>query len=173
MGAARETHDEGTLLSDPGIFPNADRSELPVNATARHYLTNRPNFLYRTLPFWLASLIDRMLILLLPFLAVLLPLTRMMPPLYKWKIRRRIYKWYKQVREIDIRLGEHSALAEMEGGRDELVKIEKELLAIRVPLSYMDELYNLRLHVGYVRSRIDTWLRGRQAMDAPPSLIAT
>jgi TRAP transporter TAXI family solute receptor len=173
VGAAREAHDEGTLLSDPGTFPNADRSELPVNATARHYLTNRPNFLYRTLPFWLASLIDRMLIMLLPLLAVLLPLTRMMPPLYKWKIRRRIYKWYKQVREIDIRLGEHSALAEMEGGRDELVKIEKELLAIRVPLSYMDEFYNLRLHVGYVRSRIDTWLRGRQAMDAPPNLIAT
>jgi hypothetical protein len=97
----------------------------------------------------------------------------MMPPLYKWKIRRRIYKWYRQVRDIDVRLGEHSALLEMEAGRDELVTIEKELLAVRVPLSYMDEFYNLRLHVGYVRSRIDTWLRGRQAMDAPPNLIAT
>jgi TRAP transporter TAXI family solute receptor len=173
VGAARESQDQGTLLSDPGTFPTAERSELPVNETARHYLVNRPNFLYRTLPFWLASLIDRMLILLLPFLAVLLPLTRMMPPLYKWKIRSRIYKWYKQVREIDGRLGEHSALVEVEGGRDELVKIEKELLAVRVPLSYMDEFYNLRLHVGYVRARLDTWLRGRQAMDAPPNLITS
>jgi TRAP transporter TAXI family solute receptor len=171
VGAARQTNSDGTLLSDPGTFPTADRSELPVNKTARHFLVNSPNFLYRTMPFWLASMIDRLLIMLLPLLAVLLPLTRMMPPLYKWKIRRRIYMWYRRVREIDERLGEKSAPAAIKAGRDDLVAVEKELLSVHVPLSYMEELYNLRLHVGYVRSRLDDRLGGT-AVEGPHSSLA-
>jgi len=68
VGAAQKSHAGVTLLSDAGTFPSADRTELPVNSNARYFLTNKPSALQRTLPFWLASLIDRMLIMLLPFL---------------------------------------------------------------------------------------------------------
>jgi hypothetical protein len=98
------------------------------------------------------------LILVLPLLVVVLPLIRMMPPLYAWRIRSRIYKWYKQVRRVDEALNETSPRAEIEAGRDQLALLEKEVLSVRVPLSYTEELYNLRLHIGYIRSRLENWL---------------
>ena len=137
--AAEHIHSQGTLLSEPGTFPNSDRCELPVNSDAHYFLTTKPGFLQRTFPFWLASLIDRMLILVLPLLALFLPLIRMMPPLYAWRTRSRIYKWYKQVRRFDERLSEHSQRAEIITGRDELASLEKTLLSVKVPLSYTEE----------------------------------
>lgn len=152
--AALQTHGGSTLLSEPGQFPTAERTELPVSSDARFFLTNKPSFLHRTLPFWLASLIDRLLIMLLPFVAVLVPLVRLTPPLYRWSIRKRIFRWYRRVRGIDERLGEHATPDQVESGRRELADLEKEVLSTKVPLSYNQELYNLRLHLGYVRSRL-------------------
>jgi hypothetical protein len=157
--AAEQVHGQVTLLSEAGIFPTADRAELPVNKDARYFLTTRPGFLHRTFPFWLASLIDRILIMVLPLLVVVLPLIRMMPPLYAWRIRSRIYKSYKQVRQVDEGLNENSPRADVEAGRDQLAALEKALLSLRVPVSYTEQLYNLRLHNEFIRARLENWLR--------------
>ena len=167
VGAAQHVHGGGTLLSEPGTFPSMDRAELPLSKDAHYFLTNKPSVLHRTLPFWLASLIDRLLILLLPFVVVLVPLIRMMPPLYRWRIRSRIYRWYKRVRRIDEALNEHSRPAEIEGRRQELAALESEVQYIKVPLSYTEELFNLRVHVGYVRNRIEGLLKAATAAEAP------
>jgi TRAP transporter TAXI family solute receptor len=159
VGAAQKYNSGLTLLSEPGTFPSSDRSELPVNKDAHYFLTNKPSILHRIFPFQLASMIDRLLILLLPFLVVLVPLVRMMPPLYRWRVRSRIYRWYKRVRRIDEGLNEQSTPAAIEAGRKDLAGVEKEVQTIKVPLSYTEELFNLRIHVGYVRTRIDGLLK--------------
>lgn len=157
--AAKEVHASNGLLAPPGTFPNARMADLPVSREAEYYLTHGPNLLQRYLPFWLASLINRLLILLIPLLFVLVPLIRMLPPVYRWRIRSRIYRWYSQLRRIDEHLRDADqqkdiavALAD---DRSRINKLEHDIASVRVPLSYMEEFYNLRLHLAYIRGRIE------------------
>ena len=168
VGAAEETNSGGTLLSDPGWFPNADRSELPVNKDALYFLKNKPSFLQRTLPFWLASLIERTIILLVPLLVVLVPLIRTMPMIYKWRMEGRILRRYKRVRHLEEGLTPTSPPADITAARDELAAMERELALLKLPVSFAEQLYNLASHVLYVRTRLDGWLEA----GAPPNAMA-
>ncbi|HYO55027.1 MAG TPA: TAXI family TRAP transporter solute-binding subunit [Archangium sp.] len=153
--AAVQTHRGGDLLSEPGTFPNATLTELPVNEQARYYLTHGPDFLRRVLPFWLAALIHRFVVLLIPLFMVLVPLLRLTPPVYRWSIRSRIYRWYARLRVVDERL---RGMPDAEQIRRDLLlleQLEHEIGGVKVPLSYMDEFYDLRVHVGYIRDRLE------------------
>ena len=108
--------------------------------------------LQRYLPFWLANLIERMWVVLVSIVAVLIPLTRVVPPLYEFRIRSRVFRWYRQLREIEDALRTKSASpAEL---LDDLNKLDAKAQRITVPLSYADELYSLRSHIQLVRERL-------------------
>lgn len=161
--AAKQVHAANGLLAPPGTFPHDRVTDLPISRDAQYYLTHGPNVLQRYLPFWLASLINRLLILLIPLLFVLVPLVRMLPPVYRWRIRSRIYRWYRQLRRIDEHLRDAdlrpdvaAALAE---DRRRINRLEQDIASVRVPLSYMEEFYNLRLHLAYIRDRIEAHQR--------------
>jgi TRAP transporter TAXI family solute receptor len=156
--AAQEINGGTTLLADAGTFPTADRSELTVSKDARYFLKNPPGFLRRTLPFWLASMIDRLVILIVPLLVVLIPMIRTMPVVLRWRVQRRIFHRYKQVRRIEEKLHPNSPPEELKAGHEELVAMDKSLATMKIPISFVEELYNLRTNVTYVRSRIETWL---------------
>lgn len=155
MRTTHDMHRPKASLFDPGRLPSMEFVEFPVNPSARRYFDEGPPFLQRYLPFWVASAIDRGKILLLPAITLLLPLFRIAPPLYRWRIRSRIYRWYEVLRGIESdlrsdarheRIRAHAkTLAEMEGELDDLQS---------VPLSYMEEFYNLRLHVEFVERRV-------------------
>jgi uncharacterized protein len=164
--AAVQVHRGGDLLSEPGSFPKDSLTELPVSEQARYFLTHGPNFLQRFLPFWLAALINRFIILLIPLLVVLVPLLRLTPPLYRWSIRSRIYRWYARLREIDERLRGALAPAQMRQDLERLEQLEHELGGVKVPLSYMDEFYSLRLHLAYIRGRLEVRLSAPGAATA-------
>ena len=106
--------------------------------------------LQRYLPFWLANLIDRMWPVLVSIVAILIPLSRALPPLYEFRIRSRIFRWYAQLREIEEAQGERPAQA-LEG---ELEALDARVGRIAVPLSHADELYALRSHINLVRRRL-------------------
>jgi TRAP transporter TAXI family solute receptor len=156
--AAQEMNSGTTLLADAGTFPSIDRTELPVSADARYFLKNPPGFLRRTLPFWLASMVDRLIILIVPLLVVLIPMFRMIPQVMKWRVQRRFFHRYKRVRQLEERLHPTSPRDELQAGHDELVAMDKSLATLRIPIAYVEELYNLRTNVSYVRGRIETWL---------------
>ncbi|MCG8508681.1 MAG: TAXI family TRAP transporter solute-binding subunit, partial [Rhodospirillales bacterium] len=158
--AAAEVHREGSLLNEPDVFPNTAYTSLLLDPEADDYLEKGETFLQRTLPFWLASLIERLVILALPLLALLLPLGRALPPVYRWRIRSRIYKWYATLREIDARLREGVAREALEADARKLVDLEKELGDIDVPLSYMEEFYHLRLHIDLIHTRLSEVIEG-------------
>jgi TRAP transporter TAXI family solute receptor len=157
--AAQEINSGTTLLADVGTFPNADRSELHVSTDAKYFLKNPPGFLRRTLPFWLASMIDRLVLLVVPLLVVLIPLIRMMPPLLKYRVQRKIFQRYKRVRQIEERLHKKASREDMQAGYDELTAMDRSLATMKIPISFVEELYNLRTNVSYVRSRLETWLQ--------------
>lgn len=151
MEAVRDVNGPGDLLTEPGMFPSLDRSEFPANASAKNWLRNGTSFLYRWLPFWVASAIDRGKILLLPAITLLLPLVKVFPPVIRWRIRSSIYKWYADLRDVDQSLRESPSAAKTAKLLERVAAMQKELNDISVPLSYMEEFYNLRLHIDLVR----------------------
>jgi TRAP-type uncharacterized transport system substrate-binding protein len=152
--AARNIHGQASILNAAGDFPAPGYSRLPLNPDARrHYEFGAP-FLMRHLPFWAATLVDRLKIMVLPLLGLLLPLMRTMPPIYRWRIRRRIYRWYEELRAVDPDIGKPESLHAITRRMKELDRIEGEVAHVTVPLSYADELYDLRRHIDLVRQKL-------------------
>lgn len=155
IDAAKEVHAEADLLGDPGRFPDRPVGDIPTGAFAEHYLRHGPNWLQRQLPFWAATLVARAWIVVLPMLTLAIPLFRMLPPVYNWRIRARVYRWYKRIRRLDDRAETMEDVEQLKLVQEELAAIEQEVRQVRVPLSYMDQYYDLRLHLRMVRTRID------------------
>ena len=148
--AARQIHGEAGWFQKKSEFPSSVNTERPLAKEADRFYRNGTPFLQRYLPFWLANLIDRMWPVLLSIVAILIPLSRLVPPLYEFRIRSRIFRWYGQLREIETAVGQRPA-AELSR---ELDAIEAHLEQVTVPLSYADELYSLRGHINMVRARV-------------------
>ncbi|OGA57679.1 MAG: C4-dicarboxylate ABC transporter substrate-binding protein [Betaproteobacteria bacterium RIFCSPLOWO2_12_FULL_65_14] len=150
--AASRIHSGAGWIARAGSFPNAQQSEFELAKDAARYYQSGPPLLQRYLPFWLANLVDRMWVALFSIVAVLIPLSRLVPPLYEFRVRSRIFRWYRNLRQIesDHEHGEKSA-PELLGALD---KLESRVSGIAVPLSYADELYALRTHIALVRVRL-------------------
>jgi hypothetical protein len=150
--AASRIHRGAGWIARAGSFPNAQQSEFELAKDAARYYQSGPPLLQRYLPFWLANLVDRMWVALFSIVAVLIPLSRLVPPLYEFRVRSRIFRWYRNLRQIesDHEHGEKSA-PELLGALD---KLESRVSGIAVPLSYADELYALRAHIALVRVRL-------------------
>ncbi len=150
--AAHRIHSGTGWFARAGQFPVGRDAELPLSQEAERFYRSGPPILQRYLPFWFANLIDRMWVVLVSIIAVLIPLSRVVPPLYEFRIRSRIFRWYAQLREIEHTLAESSsAPAELMKDLDALdARVER----IRVPLSHADELYALRSHIEMVRARL-------------------
>ena len=148
--AAQQVHGGAGWFQRKGDFPNAASGEWPIADEAQRFYRNGVPWLQRYLPFWLANLADRMWLALLGIVAVLIPLARVLPPLYEFRIRRRVFRWYAQLRAVDEARGQRPApelLAELDD-------IETRVGRVTVPLSYADELYSLRGHIEMVRQRL-------------------
>ena len=99
--AAREVHGRPGLFRHAREFPQPLETDFPISDDADRYYKSGKRFLYRQLPFWLASLADRMLVLLVPIAALMIPGLRIVPALYRWRVRARIYRWYGALMAIE------------------------------------------------------------------------
>jgi len=151
MQAATAIHAGSSLFSGPGAFPSPRHAGIVLSKEAERFYKSGPPFLQRFLPFWAATLADRLKVLLLPFIALLLPLFKVMPPLYRWRIRSRIYRWYEALGKIDTALEDGFTPQLLE----DLDRIGMEVRKVNVPLSYAEELYDLRLHMALVREQVE------------------
>ena len=150
--AAQRIHGESTWFGPAGEFPNGKATEFPLDKEAARYYRDGPPVLQRYLPFWVANLIDRMWVVLASIIVILIPLSRIVPPLYEFRIRSRVFRWYRQLREIDEAANRTDAKpAELLPRLDEL---EHRVEKVSVPLSYADELYALRGHIDLIRKRL-------------------
>ncbi|HEY8360088.1 MAG TPA: TAXI family TRAP transporter solute-binding subunit [Ramlibacter sp.] len=149
--AAHELHGPAGWFNRAGSFPTIEHSEYPVAPEAERAIRSGKPFLQRWLPFWLANLVERMWLVLGIILAVLLPLSRIVPPLYQFRIRSRVFRWYGQLRDIETRLADEPARAPQL--TRELDALDATVGRISVPLAYADELYALRNNIGVVRRK--------------------
>ncbi len=150
LDVLRSVHGSDQTLGSDATFPSPKFLELPLNEEARRYFENGPTFLRRYMPFWAANLVERLWVLFIPLVTVMIPLFRVAPPAYRWQIRRRIYRWYDDLRDLEALGREATTEEERQAVLTELMALSAEVGTIRVPLAYTDDLYHLRLHIEFV-----------------------
>jgi TRAP-type uncharacterized transport system substrate-binding protein len=152
LDAVREVHGSGGLVSRPGEFPSGEPAEYPMSPDADRYYKTGPSVLRRFLPYWAAVWIQRLVFFGLPLLVVGIPLMRAAPGIYRWTVRRRIFRWYGELSYLE------RAAAQGPGEREALLKrlaeIEQSVNSLRIPPAFGSEAYTLRMHVQHVKERL-------------------
>jgi hypothetical protein len=159
LQAASEVHSPGGLFEGSYQFPSREFVDFPIHKDALRYFRAGPPFLQKYLPFWAASLIDRLKVMLLPLLTLLFPLFKVVPPTYRWRVRSRIIHWYKELQAVDHAFMESQDPAGLKEYLAELDRIDREVAKVEVPLSYASELYGLRVHISHLRKMIEAEIR--------------
>jgi len=154
MQAMTEVHGGPGIFQKPGEFPRAASADFPLSKEAERYYKSGKPFLQRYLPFWAATLIDRMVVMLVPLVAVLIPVFKIAPGLYGWRVRSRLFRRYGELKFIE---AEVEANPERHS-RDEWLKrvdaIERDVNRLSTPLGYSDMFYTLRSHIDLVRQTV-------------------
>lgn len=155
--AASEIHGTAGWFQRKGEFPTASYTEIPVSAAAQRFFKSGSPLMQRFLPFWLANFFERMWIVIVALGALILPLSRIIPPLYVWKVRSRVFRWYGQLRAAEQAIEDVPRERQAEVYPAQLTRlneIEARVNRISIPLSFADELYGLRSHINFVRRRV-------------------
>lgn len=155
MDAATDITGDAGLLRHEGEFPSPKGVDIPLSVDAERYMKNGPSFLHKHLPFWLAVWVDRLVVLLIPLVAVLLPVMRLAPSVYAWRIKSRIYRWYGRLKQLEFELDLDGSQLDAAGALLRLDDIERGVSQIRTPLAFSENLYNLRSHIELVRHRLN------------------
>lgn len=154
LHAAQEIHGEAGVFQKPREFPQAVDVDFPLAPEAERYYKSGKSFLQRYLPFWLVTLIDRLIVFLVPVVALLIPVLRFAPPLYGWRVRSRIFRRYGELKflegELELDASRHTR-AEWLARLDE---IEDKVNHLPTPLAFSDMIYTLRGHIELVRASI-------------------
>jgi len=154
VDAAREIHGKQGLFEEAGEFPGTTQVDLRVSTDADQHKRFGRSFLYQYLPFWVATLAERAIIILLPLAAVLFPLFHYLPQVLRWRVRSRVYRWYGELalleRDVAVRIG----TSPTEKWLADLERIERAVARIRTPAGFASEAYTLREHIGLVRRAI-------------------
>jgi TRAP-type uncharacterized transport system substrate-binding protein len=154
MRAAAEIHGPPGLLDRAGEFPAPQDIGFPMSDEAKRYYKSGAPILQRYLPFWAANLVDRLWVMLVPIVAVVIPLVKLVPPAYRWRVRSRIYRWYARLKEIELQLEDKPGLVRLEDMLQRLEDIDRAVNRIPTPLAYSENLYSFRTHIDLVRQRV-------------------
>jgi TRAP-type uncharacterized transport system substrate-binding protein len=154
LEAAQEVHGRASLLKRRGEFPSPIEHEFPISADAIRYYKSGKSFTYRYLPFRMASLVNRVLVVFVPAVIVLLPALRFIPALYRWRVRLRIYRWYRELLALERDMMARAAPEEREAMLGRIDHIDAEVNKMKVPASFADQFYVLRGHIMFVNERL-------------------
>ena len=173
--AASQIHGDTGWFQTQGQFPSARFTEIPVAREAEKFYKNGPPLLQRYMSFWMANLLDRMWVVVVALAALWIPLSKVVPPLYVWRIKSRVYRWYGQLRtveqELDAAQGEERAQVSL-ALLKRLDEIEAMVNQISIPLAFADALYGLRSHINFVRQRVRAVAAAAEQAAAPAAQAA-
>ena len=151
MKAITDMHDGPGLLHKKHSFPKDTEIDFELSPDAMRYYKSGAPFLQRYLPFWLATLFDRIFIVALPLFALLIPLSRTAPQIYRWRIKRRINHWYRELILLETQLRSGKDFDEY---LSKLEWIDEQVANVRIPLTFSDHSYVLKEHIDLVRRKI-------------------
>lgn len=166
--AAAEIHGGTGWFQQQGQFPSPRYTEIPVAREAAKFYKDGAPLLQRYMSFWLANFFDRMWVVVVALAALVLPLSKVVPPLYVWRIRSRVYRWYGQLRAVEQELEAAQGRVEVcEGLLKRLDEIEELVNQISIPLAFADGLYGLRSHINFVRTRVKNAMAAKSEATSP------
>ena len=145
---------EAKLFRRVGDFPITADPEFALADDARRVYKSGPSYLQRYLPFWLATLLERTAILLVPAVGLLIPAMRITPSIYPWLVRRRILHWYRELRRVEASLGDTATPEQLSQKLRDLDRIDEGIRATPIPQNFSDQFYQLRAHIDVVRRRV-------------------
>lgn len=155
IDAAKQVHGNAGFFKKRGEFPALVEHEFKISSDATRYYASGKSYLYRTFPFWLARLINRVVVAIVPVILVLIPGLKIIPGVYRWRMQGRIYRWYRELLELERDAFDSNLDTET---RDALLgklhDIEESVKNIRVPATFADLFYSLREHIVFVRERL-------------------
>ena len=154
ISAAREIHGPAGMYRKAGEFPAPLERDFPISEDAQRFYRSGTPFLYKKLPFWLASLVDRVLVVLVPLVVIVIPAMRIVPPLYRWRVRSRIYRWYGALMALERDMLNKPTPERKEEILKRLDEIRESVTNLRTPLAFADQLYVLREHINGVHNRL-------------------
>ena len=158
--AAQEIHGKGTVFAAPGSFPTQADPEFEMDPDALRYYKTGPTFWKRILPYWLANLVERAIVFLVPLLTLMIPMMKIAPAVYRWRFRQRLHHWYGRLKEVE---GRVATIGQATAGEAtllhvELDEIDDSVSRLPVPLQFAEQFYNMRTHLDLVRQRLKTKL---------------
>lgn len=152
LAAAREVVGKPGILSDRDQFPSPEFCSFELREEAKIFYKRGASFLYRHLPFRLAATLDRMVIMLLPFLTLLIPLAKILPAIFDWRMRSKINKQYGALLRLETRLGSSPA----EELREEMEELEQRVEGLlTMPASYGADVHHLQVHLKTVKAKLE------------------
>ena len=154
LETATEVHGRAGLFKNLGEFPTPLEHEFRISSDASRFYKSGKSFLYRYLPFWMASLVNRILVVFVPMLLVLIPGLRTIPAILRWRVKMRIYRWYRLLLALEQEMIVEVAPDKQEELIGRLNHIEGQVNKMKVPASFADQFYVLRGHINFVRSRL-------------------
>jgi TRAP transporter TAXI family solute receptor len=154
VDAANEIHSSQGYFEMAGEFPSIAPVDLPVSEDAERHKRFGPSFIHRTLPFWLATIVERTVILLLPLVVILVPAINFFPQFLRWRVRSRVYRWYGELALLERDVQTRKSPLPVERWLKDLDRIEHAVEGIKTPTSFASEAYTLREHIGLVRRAV-------------------
>jgi TRAP-type uncharacterized transport system substrate-binding protein len=153
IDAAERIHGGPGVFNGAGAFPAPEQVDLPLSREAQHMYRNGPNFLRRHLPFWLAELVQRLLLLAIPLIGIVYPLTSLAPKVWRWQIDRRVHSVYRDL----LRLEKEMRTTPVGPRRDELHAeldgLEARVARARLPDSFAAAVYELKQNIRFIQER--------------------
>lgn len=154
LDAAEQIQARPGVFHVAGQFPAPEAIDFALSAEARHYYKSGRPFLQQHLPFWMAAVVERMLLLLLPLLGIILPLARLAPLIVAAVVRRRVFGLYAELKALEQEVRTLSTGAPPQAFVDRLDRLDHRAHAMRLPASYMPMIYTLRHHITLVREQV-------------------
>ncbi len=155
LEAATEVHTRAGLTNKRGEFPSLRDSEYRISADASRYYKSGKSFLYRYMPFQLASLMNRVVVVFVPMLLILIPGMRSIPKVYRWQMRLRIVRWYRALLVLEKNMATGPPAPDRgEDIKRQLEHIERAVDKMKVPASFADQFYDLRMNIDFVRAKL-------------------
>jgi TRAP transporter TAXI family solute receptor len=150
-----QVHSGPGMLHKKGDFPSEKDTDFPVSSQAVNFYKSGPPFLDKYLPFWAATFVSRTLIFILPLLALLIPLTRIIPTAYIWLVKMKLFRYYGELRFLETQLNEGGDRENNKQYLEKLNEIEDRVREMKLPVTFSQYVYDLRSHINLVRSRLE------------------
>lgn len=167
MQAMAEVHGKSGFFQRAGEFPSYKDRSFNLSDEAERYYKSGPPFLQRYLPFWVAVLVERLIVLVVPIVVLLLPLLKIAPSIYTWRVRSKIFRCYGDLKFMENELRQSYDRARHAEYLARLDRIEEDAYARNIPLAFSDLLYTLREHINFVRKKL-VHLESGNAFEAKP-----